>query len=63
MPLIELNIALTTSDETTKAMEAVGKTINKTVSMLKMHQDLLNRIWIPMINRSDFVVNYRNSNN
>ena len=57
MPLIELNIALTTSDETTKAMEAVGKTINKTVVNVKDAPGFaVNRILVPMINEAIFVV-------
>lgn len=57
MPLIELNIALTTSDETTAAMETVGKTINKTVINVKDAPGFaVNRILIPMINEAIFVV-------
>lgn len=57
MPLIELNIALTTSHETTMAMEAVGKTINKTVVNIKDAPGFaVNRILVPMINEAIFVV-------
>ena len=57
MPLIELNIALTTSDETIKTMETVGKTLNKKVVNVKDSPGFaVNRILVPMINEAIFVV-------
>src|SRR5699024_9973989 len=57
MPLIELNIALTTSDETIKIMETVGKTLNKKVVNVKDSPGFaVNRILVPMINEAIFVV-------
>ena len=55
MPLIELNIALTTSDETIKTMETVGKTLIKVVNV-KFPGFAVNRILVPMINEAIFVV-------
>lgn len=57
MKLIELNIALTTSDETTNVMKKVGKSLNKTVVVAKDSPGfVVNRILIPMINEAIFVV-------
>lgn len=57
MKLIELNIALTTSDETTNVMKKVGESLNKTVVVAKDSPGfVVNRILIPMINEAIFVV-------
>lgn len=57
MKLIELNIALTTSDETTDVMKTVGESLNKTVVIAKDSPGfVVNRILVPMINEAIFIV-------
>lgn len=57
MKLIELNIALTTSDEVADVMKQVGESLNKTVVVAKDSPGfVVNRILIPMINEAIFVV-------
>lgn len=57
MKLIELNIALMTSDETTDLMKEIGETLNKTVVLVKDSPGfVVNRILVPMINEAIFVV-------
>lgn len=57
MKLIELNIGLTTSEETTELMREVGESLNKTVVMAKDSAGfVVNRILIPMINEAIIVL-------
>lgn len=57
MKLVEINIGLTTSDETVKAVRAVGEKLNKVLVEVKDAPGfVVNRILIPMINEAIFVV-------
>lgn len=56
MKLIELNIGLTTSEETAKIMTEVGESLEKTVVNAQDSAGfVVNRILIPMINEAIFV--------
>lgn len=56
MKLIELNIGLTTSEETAKIMTEVGESLEKTVVRAKDSAGfVVNRILIPMINEAIYV--------
>ena len=56
MKLIELNIGLTTSEETAKTMTEVGESLGKTVVNAQDSAGfVVNRILIPMINEAIFV--------
>lgn len=58
MKLIEINIGLTTSDETVQAVRAVGDKLGKVLVEVKDAPGfVVNRILIPMINEAIIVVN------
>lgn len=58
MKLVEINIGLTTSDETVQAVRLVGDKLNKVLVEVKDAPGfVVNRILIPMINEAIIVVN------
>ncbi|MDN6626895.1 MAG: 3-hydroxyacyl-CoA dehydrogenase NAD-binding domain-containing protein, partial [Pisciglobus halotolerans] len=57
MPLVEVNIGLTTSDKTRDTMKEVGESIGKTVILAKDSPGfVVNRILTPMINEAIMVL-------
>ncbi|WP_338487761.1 3-hydroxybutyryl-CoA dehydrogenase [Ruoffia tabacinasalis] len=57
MKLLEINIGLTTDDETVAAIKEVGESLNKTIVEVKDSPGfVVNRILIPMINEAIFVL-------
>lgn len=57
MKLLEINIGLTTDNDTVEAIRTVGETLNKTIVEVKDSPGfVVNRILIPMINEAIFVL-------